>query len=72
VWGDPPVLIGDAVRARALQGWQQARSELAMQIEGAWRCMQPREQLEAAVALCGVGEECDCCGNRESELSLLV
>ncbi len=40
--GDPPVLIGDASRARALLGWQPARSDLAMQIEHAWRWMQAR------------------------------
>src|SRR6266699_430864 len=38
--GDPPVLIGDAGRARTLLGWQPARSDLAMQIEDAWRWMQ--------------------------------
>src|SRR6266566_4717013 len=38
--GDPPVLLGDAGRARTLLGWQPARSDLAMQIEDAWRWMQ--------------------------------
>jgi UDP-glucose 4-epimerase len=41
--GDPPVLIGDASRARALLGWQPARSDLTMQIEGAWNWMQARQ-----------------------------
>jgi len=33
-------LIGDAGRAGTLLGWQPARSDLAMQIEDAWRWMQ--------------------------------
>jgi UDP-glucose-4-epimerase GalE len=37
--GDPPILIGDASRARALLGWEPARSGLATQIEDAWRWM---------------------------------
>jgi UDP-glucose-4-epimerase GalE len=35
--GDPPVLIGQADRARALLGWTPHRSELTTQIADAWR-----------------------------------
>ena len=41
--GDPPVLIGDASRARAILGWQPTRSDLTMQIEDAWKWMQRRQ-----------------------------
>jgi UDP-arabinose 4-epimerase len=41
--GDPPVLIGDASRARALLGWKPTRSNLEMQIADAWRWMKSRE-----------------------------
>src|SRR6266536_3114550 len=41
--GDPPVLIGDAGRARALLGWQPKHSDLATQIKDAWRWMQARQ-----------------------------
>jgi UDP-arabinose 4-epimerase len=34
--GDPPVLIGDANRARATLGWKPQRSELRTQIADAW------------------------------------
>jgi len=34
--GDPPILIGDASRARALLGWVPARSNLEVQIQDAW------------------------------------
>jgi UDP-glucose 4-epimerase len=37
--GDPPILIGDASRARALLRWFPARSKLEMQIEDAWNWM---------------------------------
>jgi UDP-glucose-4-epimerase GalE len=37
--GDPPILIGDASRARALLRWVPARSRLEMQIEDAWNWM---------------------------------
>jgi UDP-glucose-4-epimerase GalE len=37
--GDPPVLIGDASRARALLNWKPTRSELQIQISDAWRWM---------------------------------
>ena len=37
--GDPPILIGDATRARAVLGWQPKRSELTVQIAGAWKWM---------------------------------
>jgi UDP-glucose 4-epimerase len=39
----PPVLIGDASRARAILGWQPARSDLTMQIEDAWNWVQARQ-----------------------------
>jgi UDP-glucose-4-epimerase GalE len=35
--GDPPILIGDASRARALLEWMPARSDLETQIGDAWR-----------------------------------
>ena len=41
--GDPPVLIGDASRARALLGWKPTRSNLETQIADAWRWMTSRE-----------------------------
>jgi UDP-arabinose 4-epimerase len=34
--GDPPVLVGNAERARALLGWQPVRSDLQIQITDAW------------------------------------
>jgi UDP-glucose-4-epimerase GalE len=37
--GDPPVLVGDAGRARVLLGWQPLRSDLEMQIGDAWNWM---------------------------------
>jgi UDP-glucose-4-epimerase GalE len=37
--GDPPVLIGSATRAKALLGWEPARSELTLQISDAWNWM---------------------------------
>jgi UDP-glucose 4-epimerase len=37
--GDPPTLIGTAGRAKALLGWQPARSELEIQIADAWNWM---------------------------------
>lgn len=37
--GDPPVLIGSAVRAEALLDWQPARSALEAQIADAWNWM---------------------------------
>jgi UDP-glucose-4-epimerase GalE len=40
--GDPPVLIGDARQARALLGWQPARSDLELQIGDAWNWMTRR------------------------------
>jgi UDP-glucose-4-epimerase GalE len=46
--GDPPVLIGDASRARALLGWKPTRSNLETQIADAWRWMSAHEV--AAVA----------------------
>jgi UDP-glucose-4-epimerase GalE len=41
--GDPPVLIGDATRARELLGWKPTRSNLGTQIADAWRWMKSRE-----------------------------
>jgi UDP-glucose-4-epimerase GalE len=41
--GDPPVLIGNAERARAVLGWVPARSELATQISDAWGWMNSRK-----------------------------
>jgi UDP-glucose 4-epimerase len=38
--GDPPILIGDADRARRLLGWKPARSELSQQIGDAWNWLQ--------------------------------
>lgn len=35
--GDPPVLIGDATRAREVLGWRPARGTLDLQIGDAWR-----------------------------------
>lgn len=35
--GDPPVLIADSSRARALLGWVPARSTIEAQVEDAWR-----------------------------------
>jgi UDP-glucose-4-epimerase GalE len=35
--GDPPVLVGDATRARTLLGWQPMRSDLRIQLTDAWR-----------------------------------
>ena len=40
--GDPPVLIGDANRARALLDWHPVRSDLKMQIADAWNWMKWR------------------------------
>jgi len=40
--GDPPVLIGDATRARKVLGWSPARSSLDVQIGDAWRWMKSR------------------------------
>ena len=40
--GDPPVLIGDASRARALLGWNPRRSSLEMQIADAWQWLKWR------------------------------
>ena len=37
--GDPPILIGDASRARDVLGWRPARSDLREQIADAWRWM---------------------------------
>jgi len=37
--GDPPVLIGDASRAREILNWNPIRSELQIQISDAWRWM---------------------------------
>jgi UDP-glucose-4-epimerase GalE len=37
--GDPPILIGDASRARDLLGWKPAHSDLRKQIGDAWRWM---------------------------------
>ena len=37
--GDPPVLIGDASRARMLLGWYPTRSHLEVQIADAWKWM---------------------------------
>lgn len=35
--GDPPVLVGDSVRARAVLGWRPQRGDLDVQIADAWR-----------------------------------
>ena len=40
--GDPPILIGDAERARRVLGWQPARSELSQQIADAWLWLRSR------------------------------
>ena len=40
--GDPPMLVGDATRARALLGWHPARQHLADIIRSAWNWMQRR------------------------------
>lgn len=40
--GDPPILIGDASRARKRLGWSPIRSELTVQIEDAWKWMKQR------------------------------
>lgn len=40
--GDPPTLIGDAGRARALLGWHPKRSELSIQIADAWNWLRKR------------------------------
>jgi UDP-glucose-4-epimerase GalE len=37
--GDPPILIGDASRARAVLGWRPVHSELETQIRDAWNWM---------------------------------
>jgi UDP-arabinose 4-epimerase len=42
--GDPPVLIGSAVRAQALLGWRPARSALETQIADAWNWMMKGRQ----------------------------
>jgi len=57
--GDPPVLIGDAVRT--LLGWQPA-------VPSWRRCVEiPAGTVTAGSrGLRGVGEECNLCGNRES------
>lgn len=41
--GDPPILVGDATRARALLGWRPLRSELRTQLTDAWRWMRAHE-----------------------------
>ena len=41
--GDPPTLVGDAARARAVLGWSPLRSELRTQLTDAWRWMRTRE-----------------------------
>ena len=38
--GDPAILVGSHERARALFGWEPARSDLEIQIRDAWNCMQ--------------------------------
>jgi len=43
--GDPPILIGDASRAREVLGWRPAHSELREQIADAWRWMSRSETL---------------------------
>jgi UDP-glucose-4-epimerase GalE len=40
--GDPPVLIGDAARARRLLGWKAMRSDLEAQIRDAWKWIEER------------------------------
>jgi hypothetical protein len=42
--GDPPVLIGSAVRAQALLGWRPERSALETQIADAWNWMMKDRQ----------------------------
>lgn len=37
--GDPPILVGDAGRARAVLGWRPVHSELETQIRDAWNWM---------------------------------
>ncbi len=34
--GDPPILVGDARKARALLGWEPGRSALEIQVRDAW------------------------------------
>ena len=46
--GDPPVLIGSAERAKALLGWEPARSELAVQIADAWSWMNKLAEYQPA------------------------
>jgi UDP-arabinose 4-epimerase len=38
--GDPAVLVGSHERARAILGWEPARSDLAIQLRDAWNWMQ--------------------------------
>jgi UDP-glucose-4-epimerase GalE len=43
--GDPPVLIGDASRARDMLSWRPAHSEIRNQIADAWRWMSKSKAL---------------------------
>jgi UDP-glucose-4-epimerase GalE len=49
--GDPPILIGDASRSRAILGWQPVRSELETQIGDAWNWTGLRDQFTRTTAL---------------------
>jgi UDP-glucose-4-epimerase GalE len=40
--GDPPILIGDASRAREMLGWRPERSEISQQIGDAWSWLRGR------------------------------
>jgi UDP-glucose-4-epimerase GalE len=42
--GDPPILVGNADRARDLLGWKPARSELQHQISDAWNWVEKQNQ----------------------------
>lgn len=49
--GDPPLLIGNARRARDVLGWKPTRSELALQIADAWNWMTRHRAEEKRPAL---------------------
>jgi UDP-arabinose 4-epimerase len=45
--GDPAILVGSHERARALLGWEPARSDLEIQIRDAWNWMKTNTELRS-------------------------
>ncbi|MFE1600415.1 UDP-glucose 4-epimerase GalE [Methylobacterium sp. ID0610] len=65
--GDPPVLVGDAARARAILGWQPQRADLETQVTDAWRWRLDRSSQALAGLLRGVLAEAGISGEAAPE-----